>query len=347
MIRPRLLLPAGDSSDVHTLLFPTDADASERLQHRLNRLVRELLDHWTKPQPHHPAPDTQSPDAVTAQVLHLLTSRPFTSQARGRLASPVSLARPRVQRHVEANRPLTLFLLYHGGYRASPLAHPGTLIDRPDQTELLLLHQIARLREALIRFYAPGLHFTIVINNGVAEWANDIPLWFTEGYVARLRGMIARLGAASSIHVLVQSELPSSRPPATLPTDAGLLRASPQDHAMIERFLGRRCSEVEAHARLARYALAERAWHETLVAVTDPRDAIVFRQVPHEGMLSFRPYPGGAIRVQNGTLGFLDEPERLTGRLVTSESHVKHDIRLVPLDVHHLPSWDSEEPHDA
>lgn len=284
---------------------------------------------------------------AASQILRLLTSRPFNSQGKARIAETLPMALQRLRRHTERRQPIPLYLLFNGGYRASPFGPDGNLIYSPDHTELMLLHQIGRLRAAAAGIYEPGVEFHIVINNGVAEWVNDIPLERTEDYVRELRMMILHLGAAGTVRVLVQSELPPSTPSAVPPPcDAGE-SLEPKSHAMVERFLGRRCGAAEARARMARYEAAERTWFAALSQLTEGQEVVFLRQVPHHGMLSFRPFPGGAIRVQNGTLGFIAGDGPLRPKLVTSESFLKHQVEVFPFHLRQLPAWQSSIPLDS
>lgn len=267
---------------------------------------------------------------LAIQISEILSQRDFNFQSRGRLTSQLEKARENLQRQLQSGGALKFFLLYNGGYRASPLADSSSLIFEPDQTELLLLYQVALLHEKIRAVYQPGIQFFIVINNGVGLWVNDIPLARTASYASKLRDMIRWLGAAGRVEVLVQSELPKFEAGNVLgPVDPTAL-LSDKEHRLVERFLGRECSIAEASHRHALYTVAEDQWAQDLSALVTNHDALVFRQVAHADMLSFRPFPGAAIRIQNGSLGFEHRLGKLIPKLITSETVRQSEVYGVP-----------------
>ena len=81
---------------------------------------------------------------------------------------------------------------------------------------------------------------------------------------------------------------------------------------------------------MALYALAEAKWAEDLSSIPAAEGAVMMRQIADPKMLSFRPFPGGAIRAQNGSLGFQFGRNALTPKLITSESAAWHGVKWVP-----------------
>jgi hypothetical protein len=151
------------------------------------------------------------PEVRVEQILDVLTHPKFNHQSRGRVAHLFPALRRRLGETIQTNRAITFFLLFNGGYRAAPLPDRLDLIFQPDQTELLLLYQVALLQHRITAVYAPGIDFVIVVNNGVSCWVNDISRSLTEGYVGQLRDLVHRVGATDRIRVLCQSEPPSVR----------------------------------------------------------------------------------------------------------------------------------------
>lgn len=281
--------------------------------------------------------------ALADTIADILTHRVFNFQSRGRLTPFLPQVQKNLLRQLRQGGPIRFFLLYNGGYRASPFPDEPSLIFEPDQTELMLLYQVALLHAKVRAIYAPSIQFFIVVNNGVALWVNDIPLKATQAYANQLRRMIDWLGAAGNVRVVLQSELaqfnprPSFEPvciPHVLPE---------KDHRLVERFLGRSCSPDEARYRHALYALAEARWAQDLSPLVATYDALMLRQIAHSDMLSFRPFPGAAIRIQNGSLGFQDIKGILTPKLITTEAVQQYGIQLVPST---LP-WSAYEPNPA
>lgn len=262
-------------------------------------------------------------------IANILTQRVFNFQARGRLTMLLVQVRENLERQLRKGEPLNFFLLYNGGYRAAPLPS-NPLIFAPDQTELMLLHQIALLHQKVSATYPPGIRFFIVINNGVGLWVNDIPLEATQIYVHELRQMIEWMDAAGRVSVVLQSELPGFIARPLLKPVFSSTELSDKEHQLVERFLGRSCSVDEARCRQALYAIAEARWAQDLWPVISAKDGLPLRQVAHPNMLSFRPFPGGAIRIQNGSLGFQSLGGSLTPKLITSETALQKDIMAVP-----------------
>ena len=338
----KLLLPLiyqGSTSRHHQ----ADEDYSARVNALINNHAEQTRQIWERPVTTH-SPFLQDQHQVLARaIINILTQRVFNFQSRGRLAPLLPQVQQNLLRQLSRGGPIHLFLLYNGGYRASPFPDEPSLIFEPDQTELMLIYQIALLHEKVRAIYPPGIQFYIVVNNGVALWVNDIPLEATQDYACKLRRMVGWLGAACNVSVLLQSELAQFNPRLTFEPICSLEAFSDKDHRLVERFLGRRCSAEEARYRHALYALAEAQWAHDLAPLVADHNALVLRQVAHADMLSFRPYPGGAIRIQNGSLGFQDHKGTLTPKLITTEAAQQHGILLVPCT---LP-WSEHEPSPA
>lgn len=297
---------------------------------KLNQ-IREIWKH----RPHASTSTPRKPSLSLAdEIIATLLRHRFNHQSRGRLSHLIPQLRSILTRHVSADNPIPLYFLYNGGYRASPFPGRFELIFEPDQTELMLIYQASLLQQEVTAIYHPGIDFVIVVNNGVASWVNGIPVSATTAYASKLRAMMDSLGASKGIRVLLQSDLggfdemlrdelaPGREPPAL----------SDKKHRIIERFLGRRCDEREARHRAALYTLAESIWGETLREIEASEAAVMLRQVAYPDMLSFRPFPGGAIRAQNGSLGFKRLDDRLLPRLMTSEGFHAHPVKMARLD---------------
>lgn len=277
------------------------------------------------------------------ELERLILSRRFNYQAKGRVAHLVPEMRCVLARQVGANKPITVFFLYNGGYRASPFPGRRDLIFSPDQTELMLLYQISLLQESVGRIHAPGVDFVIVVNNGVAHRVNDIPLEMTDTYIAGLRDLIALVGASSHIRVLAQSETAKGNKRELREEVPAVQPITAEDHYLVERFLGRVCLREEAQHRYALYQMEEGRWADELGCLARQEGALLMRQVASPSMLSFRPFPGGATRVQNGTLGFYRHGQDFVPSLVTSRNYRENLIIEFPFDHSALePAFDLE-----
>jgi hypothetical protein len=295
---------------------------------------------WGSPGTIHKTLSQAQPPALADKITDILTHRVFNFQSRGSVTPLLPQVRQNLLLQLSKGGPIRIFFLYNGGYRASPFPDDPSLIFVPDQTELMLLYQVALLHEKVRAINALGIQFFIVVNNGVALWVNDIPLKASRGYASKLRRIIDWLGAAASVRVVLQSELAGFNPRPPLEPVRTALELSDKDHRLVERFLGRSCSPEEARHRHALYALAEAQWAQDLSPLVAAHDALMLRQVAHRDMLSFRPFPGGAIRIQNGSLGFQDLKGTLTPKLITTEAVQQHGIQWVPCT---LP-WAAHEP---
>ena len=133
------------------------------------------------------------------------------------------------------------------------------------------------------------------------------------------------------MRLFVQSELDGFDPHCTFDLPGPWAAITPDEHALVERFLGRNCTLEEAQRRSAWYVQAEGKWARDLAPYIERDTGIVMRQVSHPDMLSFRPFPGGAIRAQNGTLGWVHQGKDLSLKLATSKIWDASTVQPIPL----------------
>lgn len=290
-------------------------------------LVRKI---WSQTHTTDKKKSSISHDSLASEIIAILTNRAFNFQSKRKLIEILPIVRKNLVRQLERGTPIKFFLLYNGGYRASSFPEKLSLIFEPDQTELMLLYQVALLNKKISAIYEPGIEFIIVINNGVAQWVNDIPLFATEKYTNQLRGLIELIGAHNRVRVLLQSEQNGYNAGFSFEQFQPQSLLSEKEHRIVERFLGRCCNKDEARYRLALYKLAEAKWEEDLSPIITAKDALVLRQVAHPDMLSFRPFPGGAIRAQNGSFGFHYRKNILQPTLITSQSVKDYGVKCIP-----------------
>lgn len=307
-----------------------DVELESLVSEWMNGRTKFISDTWARPFSHQKKDFLFGPDEIAERIIKVLTHRIFNFQSKKKLSEIVFKVRQNLLGEIKEHKTLKFFLLYNGGYRASPALNQQPLIFDPDQTELMLLYQIALLNKKILAFYNYGIEFVIVINNGVAKWVNDISVGDTENYANRLRRMIAYFGAENSVSVLIQSELGGFEPSFSCELSHSVSTFSDDEHLVVERFLGRRCSLKEAAYRSSLYNLAELKWAEELSPIIASKNGIAMRQIAHPDMLSFRPFPGGAIRIQNGTFGFQYQENTLLPKLITSKNVKEHDVKWVP-----------------
>jgi hypothetical protein len=266
-------------------------------------------------------------------LLRVLTHRRFNFQSQKNIHPDlIPQARERLQMQLQEGKPLAFYLLFNGGYRSWPFSEEPALTFTPDATEWMLLHQISMFQKQIKALYPPGIQFTIVVNNGVAHWVNEISIAKTAKYAEQLRDMIKTWGAEAGIRVLLQSERPSFNP---LFQEFGTIPERelwPKEHELVERFLGRRCSKEEALYRATRYVRAEEYWGEEIATLAQAENAVMLRQVAHPETLSFRPFPGAAIRTQNGSFGWWLNGNQFTPKLITPENKGQFKIQWTAID---------------
>lgn len=265
---------------------------------------------------------------IAEDVIKILNNRAFNYQSKKNICSITPSVLKNIINQLDNGNRLKFYLLYNGGYRASPLNSNKPLCFEPDQTELMLLYQIGLLNKMISEIYSPGIDFEIVINNGVSYWVNDVELGLTIDYAEQFRNLIKQVGAEDKISLLVQSEISGFSKIFKGESNSLITNISDKSHGIVERFLGRTCSKEEAIYRLKLYDQAESAWAKELSEIVHENNGVMFRQVAHPEMFSFRPFPGGAIRVQNGTVGFRLKDEKLSPKLITSETVSSFEVNV-------------------
>ena len=298
----------------------------------LNSRIESIQESWVSNASNRDEILNLSPSDLIDNLIKILTHRNFTYQSKTTLEQLILQVRNILSGQTNLNKQIKFYFLYNGGYRASPLPNDFTLIFELDQTELMLVYQITLLNKKIKEIYEPGIEFSIVVNNGVAYWVNGISLTSTENYAKQLRKIIRLFGDESSIKVVIQSELNGFDPnfePETFHSD---IIFTEKEHQIVERFLGRHCNREEAIRRNEIYKIAEGRWWEELNSIIDPAEVILLRQVAHPKTVSFRSFPGGAMRIQNGTLGFRYFQNVLTPKLITSESVKQHELSWMHFD---------------
>lgn len=283
-------------------------------------------------EPVHEAHTKGETAAIANRVVALLTSRPFNYQSKRRIGAQLGRATDAVARHVRRSERITIYYDLGGGYHASTDADGSTPVTFDITVgEILACYQMTRFASGVRQFYPNGVEFRIVIDNGVANYINDIPLECTARYCAAFRDLIRRLEMDDFVSLLVETER------FDWASESKLIRYTPARdlsqaaYSNIVRFLGRPCSLVEAKDRQGRHDAAVEL-SESLVRAVVGSDIRLLQQ-SDTGELTFRPFPGGAARIQTGRVGFLigDGGARL--HLVTDQSKARYRCVAVSVDV--------------
>ncbi len=240
-------------------------------------------------------------DNPAEAIYSVLTDRRFSHVSRGRAAARREQTLLSLSQSLRHGGPIPFWYDIGPGYHAS--IRRGALAPSFEVglSEWLVLHQIARFSQRVAGSYAPGVRFSLVIDNLCALRTNDIPVEDTERYCRALRGLIREAGLESSVGVLVESEtfdLAQYDELLARQDHRPLAAVAPSDVENVARFLGRRCASTEAARRIEMYRRAT-AVTEWLLA-DRIGGGVRMAQRASETVLGFRPFPGGDCRTQCG-----------------------------------------------
>lgn len=269
---------------------------------------------------------------VANKIAKILLSRDFNYQSTKNVQHHIPRINEIITRHVSKYETIPLYLDLGGGYHAS------TSVDKPSISfdinlgEVLLLYQIKKLYNKIKPFYPPAIKFTIVIDNVVANYVNDIPIDKTLSYCEKFRALISLLNMDSIVYLLVESEHCNWSSNLEKVKYHKKAQFGVKEHLNIIRFLGRDCTFEEAGDRLGRYEAGVRKSDELLNSLIG--NEIRFVQRSDDGQLTFRPFPGGAIRIQCGIVGFrMASTRKMIPLLVTTESKLNYRCYQIYLNL--------------
>jgi len=270
----------------------------ERPQHlsEIEAYLTQLMSQFNTSNPN----DTMSVGGTPDHVFEVLSGRKFSYLGRTKSAmyrqSIVDIA----GHAMREQQPIPFFYDIGGGYHAIPQRGAALSFD-VGLAELLILHQAVLFSNEIRSLYAPGLRFSLVVDNLCALVCNDIPLEKTTEYCRQLRVLIDDLGLASYIDVIVESEHTSLtdfvRAMAERSASPCSAELTLQQYNNVERFLGRRCGGDEAAERALHYKqIIEVSEHFLAPLIT----GIHLTQRATPSTICFRPFPGGDSRIQCG-----------------------------------------------
>jgi hypothetical protein len=241
-------------------------------------------------------------EEISERVFEALTGRDFCYLSKIQVARYRTSVLAQIRGMVRAAEPIRFYYDLGAGYHAT--THPGEeeLCFDVGLAELLVMRQVRSFSARVRAFYPPGVTFSIVIDNMAALLINDIDTAKTLRYCRQFREMIRHLGLDTMVELLVESEHFSvadfDRVGISTACQAGNpVALTREQHANVERFLGRPCDEVEAIERAARY----RAVIETSERLLDLLiQGVHMTQRATDTTICFRPFPGGDSRIQCG-----------------------------------------------
>ena len=262
---------------------------------------------------------TDEPEQVAEAIFRTISGRRYCYLSRKRSAVYRDSALRSLAKHIALKQPIRFYYDIGGGYHAGICPTDLSLTFEPGLGEILMVRQISLLARDLATLYSHGIRFTLVIDNLCAALVNDIPLENTEAFVRKLRAMIRSLNSPVDIDLLVESEHFSlgdyDREIDAVPAGESLDSAAV---ANVSRFLGRHCGAQEASMRIALY---HHISEQTDSNINSLLDDIRMTQRATPENFPFRPFPGGASRIQAGELAlFVDEQNICKPTLITTEN---------------------------
>ena len=176
---------------------------------------------------------------------------------------------------------------------------------------LALIREMARAAEPIRFYYDLGAGYHATTHPGEKELCFDVGLAELlvlrqvrsfSARVRQFRELIRHLGLDTMVDLLVESEHFSVADFDRLGISAAYQTGNPgaltrQQHANVERFLGRPCEEVEAIERAARYRAVIGTSDRLLDLLIQ---GVHMTQRATDTTICFRPFPGGDSRIQCG-----------------------------------------------
>lgn len=240
------------------------------------------------------------PTPAPEDLFDLLTSRDFCYLSKTKVVPYREQILHHFAEAIRKQEPLRFYYDIGGGYHATARLGEALSFD-VGLGELLMLRQIALFAQAVKSLYVSGVRFSLIVDNICAFVINDIPLIQTLGYCRAFRNLIASVGLDRLVDVMVESEEVSvadfERHMVNVPEHLNTTTFTTKQHDNVERFLGWRCSEIEAKQRALKYtqvvATAEQLLGQRI-------NGVHMTQRATSSTICFRPFPGGDSRIQCG-----------------------------------------------
>lgn len=299
---------------------------------QLRSCVAAFMSDLARPRALHESSEPH-PSATADVIFGIQTRREFCYLSRARTEPYRADALTSIKRDLEANRPIRYYYDIGGGYHASLRPGIDPLCFDVGLGEILLLRQIRIFQERICAVYAPGVAFSLVIDNLAANLINDIAVANTALYCARLRSLIRDVGMGDTVDLLVESEkfdagdFEASK--AESIARSSELSVTHKQRQTVERFMGRHCTLDEVAERATRWSQVCSISEKLLDTVIH---GVHMTQRASATTICFRPFPGGDSRIQSGQVALLwEDAERLRPILLTSQNAGHYLIRSIPL----------------
>jgi hypothetical protein len=257
-------------------------------------------------------------------LLNLLTGRDFCYLSKTKVAPYREQILHHFAEAIRNQEPLRFYYDIGGGYHAT--AQLGEALSfHVGLGELLILNQIARFARAATTLYAPGVRFSLVVDNMCALLINDIPLNQTLEYCRLLRRLIFLVELDRIVDVMVESEHVSvadfERHMTHMSEQRNTATFTDKHHDNVERFLGWRCSELEAKQRASKYTQVVTTAEQLLLQRIH---GVHMTQRATGSTICFRPFPGGDSRIQCGEVALTLNPNHKVQPVLLTTRNVKN-----------------------
>lgn len=280
---------------------------------------------------------TTTPHFLAAEIFNIITSRKYNYQSKKKIQTLQETSIQKINLFIQHQEPIECFLDLGGGYRATTDLDDLSLNFCPSLGELFVLYQIKSLDLDIRKIYPIGVSFKIYIDNGVANFVNHIPYEKSLSYCKQLRNMIHRLGLESLVKIIIESEDTDWRKKVSQLKYQKVDSITDTQYLNVLRFSGIKYTREEAIDCFSRYAPATNLSKQLSEKITSKGLHFMQRVGNEEPHLSFRPFPGGDVRIQCGNLGFsYNDKGHLVPCLITSTSRKNHQITPVFIDMNQI-----------
>ena len=237
--------------------------------------------------------------SVVEKTFEVLTSRRFCYLSKKRVKPYREAIIQYIEKQVRLSQPIHFYLDIGGGYHASLFPGKEGLRFSPSLGEFFILYQIKQFSNSIQRFYAPGIKFTLVVDNMCALLINDISVESTAAYHKTLQLMIASFGMDTQVDIFLESLNFKLEDYLNIINREKLesIEITEKEVANIARFLGRQCDLEEAEMRAKKY--------KTVCGVSEKFinrmiNGIHMTQRATDSTICFRAFPGADSRIQCG-----------------------------------------------
>lgn len=253
-------------------------------------------------------------------IYSILISKEFNYQSKKNILHLKESSLHTIEENMKLQKPIPLYYSVGGGYKATIQNECLSALNFTlGLGELLIIYQVCRLEEKIRTMYKPGIKFYIIIDNGVANYVNSIPVDKTLFYVKLYEELIQKLGKSDVIQLIVQTRDMNWSVESKKIQIGTLSEISDIEYSNIQRFTGHECSREDAILSQARYNATMEFSGKLIRSYIG--NEIWMLQYSNGKSLTFRPFPGGASRIQAGDIALKMEKEKVRPFLLSTKNY--------------------------